>query len=143
MALFEVKPAAQLLWPVELYESMRPDHRGVYGWREDMKRKRHLRVRGEEGYVVDLDAPFEAEWCKGQGKILIPLAKKRGRPKSASKIDFQPALDKIAEWEAEHGVPGEPSTADDVTVSVVAPEEPPVPGDPEPVPRDVTDNPEG
>ena len=28
--------------------------------------------RGREGYVVDLDAPFEEEWCKGQEFKLEP-----------------------------------------------------------------------
>lgn len=29
-------------------------------------------VRGGQGYVVDLDAPLEAEWCKGQEYKLEP-----------------------------------------------------------------------
>lgn len=32
----------------------------------------HARIRGTRGYVVDLDAPCEAEWCKGQEHKLEP-----------------------------------------------------------------------
>lgn len=33
------------------------------------------RYRGGEGYVVDLDAPLEREWCAGQMHKLEPAAK--------------------------------------------------------------------
>lgn len=33
------------------------------------------RLRGGPGYVVDLDAPFETKWCKGQMHKLIPAEK--------------------------------------------------------------------
>lgn len=32
----------------------------------------HDRFRGSKGYVVDLDAPCEATWCKGQEHKLEP-----------------------------------------------------------------------
>lgn len=30
------------------------------------------RYRGREGYIVDLDAPMEREWCAGQMHKLVP-----------------------------------------------------------------------
>lgn len=40
-------------------------------WPEDMCGS-HDRVRGLDGYVVDLDAPMEKRWCDGQLHKLEP-----------------------------------------------------------------------
>lgn len=46
------------------------------------------RFRGAAGYVVDLDAPLEAEWCSGQTHKLEP-APAGSKP---NKINHGPAL---------------------------------------------------
>lgn len=43
-----VRPSKTLFWPDK------------YGWSEKD------RVRGTPGYIVDLDAPLERDWCEGQ-----------------------------------------------------------------------------
>lgn len=53
-----------------------------YGFREQ------TRVRGMQGYVVDLDAPCEAEWCKDQEWKLAPAPE----AKEAAKIVHPQAL---------------------------------------------------
>ncbi len=110
MDLRQVKPGKRLFWPVPLFDSLCPDgsgaakKRGIYGWRQDTKRNQKMRLRGEEGYVVDLDAPLESEWCKENGKALEAMPKKRGRPRKADVIDFEPALHAIAAYKEKHGI---------------------------------------
>lgn len=98
MDLFIVKPGKQLCWPPDLVP--RPEGRhSEAGWRNYLIRHPELRVRGEEGYVVDVDAPLESEWLAGQGSMLMNVAElpPRDRPKEASPIDFPPALTALAE----------------------------------------------
>ncbi len=61
-------------------------------WPEDLSGPAQ-RYRGGEGYVVDLDAPFEAEWCAGQ------LHKLTAAPAGAkpSEITLRAALGLITE----------------------------------------------
>jgi hypothetical protein len=103
--LMAVKPKAILLWPAELYDELRPENHPKVGWREYMRRKLERRVRGEAGYVVDVDAPGEGFFCKGQGSCLVPVAEtvedKRTAPKKATPIDFEPALKYIDRVSAE------------------------------------------
>lgn len=51
-------------------------------------------VRGEEGYVVDLDAPLEREWCAGQMHQLEPAPD----AKAPTPITMPAALNAIARW---------------------------------------------
>jgi hypothetical protein len=92
-----VKPGKVLHWPIEVIRHIPVPERHkkrLNGFRLGLLRKGL--VRGEEGYVVDLDDPRERILCRGQEGRLMPLQDAEGgrsRPRKASKEEFQPYLD--------------------------------------------------
>lgn len=103
MNLMQVLPDRALHWPEELSGPAQ-------------------RYRGGEGYVVDLDAPFESAWCAGQIHKLAP-AKADATP---SEITLRAALGAIAEHERKRAKAGaqaatsapKPPTADLPSVDI-------------------------
>jgi hypothetical protein len=90
--LFVVREGAQLFWPAEIYPVPAQWGNKVQGFKRWMQRNHDKRVRGEGGYVVDMSAPFERKWCKGQERCLQPVGELgRKAPRKATEIDFQPA----------------------------------------------------
>ncbi len=51
-------------------------------------------IRGDKGYVVDLDAPLETEWCAGQMHKLEPAPD----AKAADTITMPGALNALKRW---------------------------------------------
>lgn len=99
-----VKPKKRLYWPPDMYDADRPPTHNLTGWRHYLARHPEKRVRGEAGYVVDMDAPLEQEWIAGQGGVLAKVSdmpKGKRRPKEATKIDFGPALAALSELQVE------------------------------------------
>jgi hypothetical protein len=75
MNLMQVKGRWTLNWPVGIADPMDPR-------------------RGPRGYVVDMDAPLERQWCAGQEYKLEP-APKGAKP---SPIEHARALAALRDW---------------------------------------------
>jgi hypothetical protein len=103
MNLHVVAPNKSILWPARMLASQRPPTHGPFGWERYVRRHPELRVRGGAGYVVDLDAPLEREWCADQLAHLVPMAELPAgvaQPKGPTKIDLPAALAEIEEFKS-------------------------------------------
>lgn len=106
MNLYVVRPKAQLVWPTALFPRSASSTHTEAGWQHYLKRHPEMHLRGLAGYVVDLDAPMEQEFCAGQHHFLMPISEMRGRnrPRKATVIELDNALSAIEGYRAEEAV---------------------------------------